>query len=294
MSTIVELRRRIDTATDLGSVVRTMKTLAAVNIHQYETAVQALAHYSHTIELGFQVLLRHDQFRPDKVDAHTATGAVVFGTDQGMCGQFNEQIVSLARQRQQSENTGPPWLSIVVGSRAEEQFMEVGLSVDHTYQVPTSASDITNLVLELLPHIERWRTENSVTRLLVFHNRRVTASSYSPHWLQMLPIDKQRLQQWREEPWNSSSLPAYVTDRRRLLSRLIRQYLFVSLFRACAESLASENASRIAAMQSAEKNINDQIDDLRRLFNHIRQTAITEELLDVVTGFEALSQKSAR
>ena len=107
----------------------------------------------------------------------------------------------------------------------------------------------------------------------------------------MLPIDAQRFRQWREEPWQSSSLPTFATDRRRLLSRLVRQYLFVSLFRACAESLASENASRIAAMQSAEKNIEDRLDDLRRVFNHIRQTAITEELLDVVTGFEALAKQ---
>jgi F-type H+-transporting ATPase subunit gamma len=67
--------------------------------------------------------------------------------------------------------------------------------------------------------------------------------------------------------------------------------LFVSLFTACAESLASENASRIAAMQAAEKNIEQRLDELRGAFNLMRQSAITEELLDVVTGFEALSNE---
>ena len=70
---------------------------------------------------------------------------------------------------------------------------------------------------------------------------------------------------------------------------LIREYLFVSLFKACAESLASENASRLAAMQRAEKNIDDMLEELSRLYNSRRQSDIDEELFDVVSGFNALS-----
>jgi vacuolar-type H+-ATPase subunit B/Vma2 len=69
----------------------------------------------------------------------------------------------------------------------------------------------------------------------------------------------------------------------------IREYLFISLFRACAESLASENASRLAAMQRAEKNIDELLEDLNRTFHRQRQSSIDEELFDVVSGFEALS-----
>jgi F-type H+-transporting ATPase subunit gamma len=75
-----------------------------------------------------------------------------------------------------------------------------------------------------------------------------------------------------------------------LFSRLVTQFLFVSLFRACAESLAGENASRIAAMQAAERNIDDRLQELRADYSRRRQTTITEELLDVVTGYEALTQ----
>jgi F-type H+-transporting ATPase subunit gamma len=75
-----------------------------------------------------------------------------------------------------------------------------------------------------------------------------------------------------------------------LFSMLIRQYLFVSLFRALAESLASENASRLAAMQGAEKNIEERLAALTLDFYQKRQMSITEELLDIVSGFEALEQ----
>jgi F-type H+-transporting ATPase subunit gamma len=69
---------------------------------------------------------------------------------------------------------------------------------------------------------------------------------------------------------------------------LIREYLFISLFRACAESLASENASRLSAMQRADKNINELLDDLQSTFNRLRQSSIDAELFDVVSGYEAL------
>ena len=71
------------------------------------------------------------------------------------------------------------------------------------------------------------------------------------------------------------------------LRALIREYLFVSLFRACAESLASENASRLAAMQRADKNIDELLENLNGTFQRLRQSGIDEELFDVMAGFEA-------
>ena len=76
--------------------------------------------------------------------------------------------------------------------------------------------------------------------------------------------------------------------RQRDLRALIREYLFISLFRACAESLASENASRLAAMERANKNINDLLEQLHGTFHQLRQSGIDEELFDVISGFEAL------
>ena len=82
-----------------------------------------------------------------------------------------------------------------------------------------------------------------------------------------------------------------IGDGTSTLRALIREYLFVSLFRACAESLASENASRLASMQRADKNIDELLEDLNRTFHRLRQSGIDEELFDVVSGFEALSVK---
>lgn len=289
MHTLENLRRQIDTATDLGSVVTMMKTLAAVSIHQYEQAVEALGDYDRTIELGFQVALSGKSFDRNHQDSIATTAAIVFGSTQGMCGQFNEAIVSMVNEQIAKGSSQQPWLLLAVGKRVEEQLAESGRRIEQSYELPTSVHDITDLIQDMLPNIERLRRTSRVEKLLVFYNRRTSASTYRSQYVQVLPMDLERLQRWQREPWNSRSLPTFATDPRTLLSRLIRQYLFVALFTACAESLASENASRIAAMQAAEQNIEERLEELRVTFNQLRQTAITEELLDVVTGFEALA-----
>jgi len=98
---------------------------------------------------------------------------------------------------------------------------------------------------------------------------------------------------WKEsrknEKWPTKQLPVVVGGMHPALEALIREYIFVSIYRACAESMASENESRLAAMQRAEKNIDDLLDDLNNTYNRIRQSSIDEELFDVVSGFEALT-----
>lgn len=290
MPTLEGLRRQLQTASDLKSVVSTMKMLAAVSINQYEEAVDSLADYSRTIELGFQILLRKKVLHERMSDDYGRTAAIIFGSDQGMCGQFNEEIVQYASDSDVLSTEKKDSLLLAIGTRVEEQLLEMGWSVEKTYSVPTSVSQITTLVQQLLPYLERLRTKHRVTHLQTFFNIRKSASSYRSHREQILPIDKNQLQKWQNSRWESTSLPVFKTDERELFSRIVRQHLFVSLFRACAESLASENASRIAAMQAAEKNIEEQLDQLQGDFNQLRQSAITEELLDVVSGFEALSK----
>jgi len=90
-------------------------------------------------------------------------------------------------------------------------------------------------------------------------------------------------------PWPTKSLPEVIEGVALALQAFVREYLFVLLFQACAESLASENASRLAAMQRAEKNIEEMLGDLNRTFRRVRQESIDEELFDVISGFEALT-----
>jgi F-type H+-transporting ATPase subunit gamma len=89
--------------------------------------------------------------------------------------------------------------------------------------------------------------------------------------------------------WPTGNLPEIMDGSSMALWALIHEYIFVSLFRACAESLASENASHLAAIQRADKNIDELLEDLNGKFHRLRQSRIDEELFDVISGFETLS-----
>jgi F-type H+-transporting ATPase subunit gamma len=105
----------------------------------------------------------------------------------------------------------------------------------------------------------------------------------------LLPLDAPWQKGLAKVPWPTKLLPEVMCRGDATLRALIREYLFISIFRACAESLASENASRLAAMERADKNIDDLLESLHTTFHRIRQAGIDEELFDVIAGFEALS-----
>jgi F-type H+-transporting ATPase subunit gamma len=111
----------------------------------------------------------------------------------------------------------------------------------------------------------------------------------NPHRALLLSIAPERLQALRAEPWPTRALPMLAMDRAALLRALTRQYLFVTLHRALAFSLMAEHTSRLLAMQAAERNVDERLDELTSRYHTERQTTITAELLDIVSGVEPLS-----
>tara|TARA_R110002072_G_scaffold13481_2_gene56839 strand:+ start:25933 stop:26862 length:930 start_codon:yes stop_codon:yes gene_type:complete len=299
--TLETLSRQIDSAEDLGSVVRTMKTLAAVSIRQYEEAVESLRDYRRNVENGLRMLLwdsRASDFR-DESQEHEL--AVVFGSDQGMCGQFNQQIVAFVVERfsglanDDAGNTAAtsretPVL-VAVGHRCASLLEEAGFRVEASLPEAGSAGTVIDCVQDVLTKIDLIRQKRGTNRVALYFSQRATATLTEPHRTQVLPVELRRFAgHWRSHR-QTRSLPMHTVATGELLMSLQREYLFVSLFRACAESLSSENAARIQSMQSAERNITERLTELRSEFHQSRQTSITEELLDVVSGFEVLRRK---
>lgn len=290
MDTLEQLRRQLDTAHDLGSIVRTMKALAAVSIRQYEAAVRSLADYARTVELGLHVVLR-DLPAPDAGPPRHAArhvGAVVFGSDHGLCGRFNEEVVQHARDGIAERAQGAHWRWVAVGARAASLLEQSGQSVDRALLLPGSAERITATVRQVLLAIDAWQHRDGVERVYLFHQQPDAATGRPrPAGTRLLPVSLARFHSLEARPWPGRTLPTYRMERAHLFSRLLRQHFFVSVFRACAESLAAENASRLAAMQAAEKNLSERHAELTAEFRRLRQDAITNELLDVVAGYEA-------
>ncbi|MGJ8723258.1 MAG: F0F1 ATP synthase subunit gamma [Roseibacillus sp.] len=283
--TLIEIRRRIKSTDDLSSVVKTMKAMSAASITSFEEATVALSDYYHTVELALSLCLRSTQPAPLNQSEALPSGFLVLGTDQGMVGQFNERLVDEVVQLTQKAVPSPViW---AVGERVQMRLENAGIPVAHVFQTPSSVEAITSLVTEILLKMEDSRERNEVGAVFLSHNHPIVRGSYEQHVHQLLPLDEQ----WRKKtltlPWPTKLLPEMLGDPSDDLATLIREYLFTSIFRSCAESCAAEHAARLVAMQLAEKNINDRQQLLSLDYNHQRQTTIDEELFDLIAGFGA-------
>jgi F-type H+-transporting ATPase subunit gamma len=251
-----------------------------------------LADYYRTVELGLGACFRQAGpspliTEPKRLTVAVAIGAVVFGSDQGLVGQFNDVVADYAVKTLAALSGKPEvW---AVGERVHAHLTDAGLQPVGLFAVPNSVNAITPLVGQILVECETRHGQGEGAELYLFYNRPTSGAVYAPVGQRLLPLDETWRRKLAELPWPTKNLPEVMGAGAATLRALIREYLFVSLFRACAESLASENASRLAAMQRAEKNINELLEDLNRTFHRLRQSGIDEELFDVVSGFEALS-----
>ena len=292
MDTLENLRSKTEGAKDLKSVVSAMKAMAASNIFQYETAVSSLADYYHTIELGIVAYFKAEKIeainekRATKKKPEEVICAIVFGTDQGLVGQFNDSMTSyVSTSLKALPGKKEIWS---VGERVQLLLSDEGFTISKTYPVPNDINAVTPLITEILNKSQEGQEKEEVTAFYIFHNKPKPASGYTPVMQRFLPLDEKWKETLQEIHWPTKLPPQIAGGVKPTLAALINGYLFTSLFKACVESLASENASRLDAMQRAEKNISDLLEDLGKKYHRLRQSSVDEELFDVVAGFEAL------
>jgi len=293
MQTLEALRRQIDTTESLHAVVRTMKVLSMTSIRQCEEAVDALDDYYRTVELGLHVALRHQPPGQSLQDTEPPSrmAVLVFGSVWGMCGRFNEQLAHQVNAHLDELGADPEAL-VVLGDYVGDALEQVGRAPTSQHAGPESVEGITRRVQEVLVRVESWTRARPANGVLLFYNRLLSGTTYEPRAQQLLPLDRTQLRQIEQQAWPTHILPTFRMDWEPFFTALVRQYLFASLYRAFAQSLASEHSSRLAAMQRAETNVEERLDALNARFRRQRQNALTEEVLDITAGFEALSKGS--
>jgi len=285
-------QKKIKTMDSLKSIIKTMKILAAINIVSFEKSVKALEHYYESVELGLIACLMQSPEILMAVESKKSvikrTGVVIFGSDQGMVGQFNDQIAEYAHKELGTivgEKVIWP-----VGERVFSRLVEYpDLKVKNFFPLPNSISHISTLISQLLDDVERERKLAEVDQLLIFYNKPKSGGRFEPTRLSLLPIDKKWMSSFMVKKWPTKITPEVIDGLEFTFSTLIRQHLFTSIVKACAESLASENACRLASMQVAEKHIDEQLERQHLKYNQERQNRIDEELFDVVSGFGVIT-----
>ncbi|MBE0428857.1 MAG: F0F1 ATP synthase subunit gamma [Thermoleophilia bacterium] len=291
MPTLESLRNRIDTGEDMQSIVGAMKVLAMAGIRRMEQSLAALSVARRAVELGLQGALMN---RPRDVEFGNGPAgrlcAIIFGSEQVLSGQFNEQIVEYFQEWLDGlERSGPGQLTVLaMGEHVNYRLASARVPVSRHFPLPGSMAMARGTAHDVFIHLEDLRRRELLDRVTLFFHRPRSGASYRPVAINLYPPDPEWLEELAARPWPSRSRPEIVMNWRELFTALASNYLFISLHGAFVESLMSENSSRLLAMQVAERNIGEYLDDLKRQLNHQRQGQITAELLDIVAGSEAL------
>lgn len=288
MATLPALRSRIKSLSDLSEVVGAMRSLAAVRMQQATSALAGAREYAGVIGGALAAAAA--------VAAETAGGAagsgaaraparrgvMVFCSEHGFVGAFNEILLGHAR-----DAAGPHDKLFVIGSRGVGLGTERGAAIEWSHRMTSYREGVAVTARRIARELYGRFETGDLTALETVHARSEAGGHWSIERHSLLPLD---LTRFVAEP--PAVAPLHNLDGGRLLERLIEEYFFAELTHVTMESLAAENAARLAAMSAAHDNIGRKLEDLTRTEHQLRQDQVTTELLDVVTGSEALLHES--
>lgn len=289
--TASDLQRKISHVHELHELVRAMKALALSSISLFEQAIVSLESYSQVIETSLGACFRDigpisPVFEQRIKSRHQGTSVIVFGTDHGLVGSFNRDIALFARE--EINEMAAPVQVFAVGQRTAVQLQDCGLRPEQILKTPHSVPLITPLVSEVLAKLDF----SGATACHVLYHEPGFATDYQAVNDQVLPFDERLSGRWTSIPWPGQALPEVLGGGTGALRSLIREFLFLTIYRACALSITSENASRLSAMQRADQNIDQLMAGLKSDYNQQRQRLINDDLFDVLSGYEAMRKTS--
>jgi F-type H+-transporting ATPase subunit gamma len=219
--------------------------------------------------------------------------------DRGLAGSFNTQIIRAGIElRREFESEGINTSFSVVGRRGSSSLTFRGEPVDESYVGFTDRPGFAN-AREISNALVAAYVDGKVDRVEVIYNRYVSPLTQYVRRQTLLPIQQAEVYgagiPEPEEPGDAELAEAheksfwdYEPDAEELMGALVPEYVNISVFRGLLESTASEHGARMTAMRSAAENAQDMIGDLTLEMNRVRQAEITQEILEVVAGAEAL------
>jgi F-type H+-transporting ATPase subunit gamma len=274
---LIRLKSRIESLGELRTLFSAMRAMSAARVQEAQAALGGIRRYAAVVEgaISEAASLRSaGEARLSEAEVPPSGSLVLICAEHGFAGAFNRLLL----QRAKAEIKAGEQLGIV-GRRGASLAEEHGLRPAWTLPMTTHVGG----VIEVARRVAAQLTRSASVRLIFA--RYQSGGRFEVGARQVIPIDSRLL-----EASPAQAPPLHHLDPQLLLQRLIEEYLFADLVLAMMESLASENGARLQVMKAADRNIDDKLSDLTRRARQVRQQAITAELLDVVTGAEAIFQ----
>jgi len=286
MAELRELQRKLDSIKALREIVTAMRNLAAIYVRRAGGAVDAIRPYSDVVETALGVVLDRAHGRGADLVADVRCMALVFASDQGLCGTYNDRVVRAAMEFRDASPL--PVEFVAIGRRAHGLLGMRGVAPAMAVGSPTSLEGIRARVPELAAEVFETYARLGADEMVFIYNEYHTAGRFSQQVRRVLPPRREDLGEGRRAELRSQ--PILTAQPADLLGELMEEYFFIQFYRALLESHASENGARLMSMTAASANIDDRLVELTQEFQSVRQDVITSELLDVVGGAEALRE----
>lgn len=285
MTRLAEIQSHISSMDELMDIVGAMRSLAGMRVQEAQRMLAGIRRYSASMAAAIgDALLLMPQGTASPPASAGRRAIIVCMAEHGFVGGFNQRMIEAAEAE-----LDPAALLFVLGSRGAALAIERGHKPAWTAPMATRLAStpqtINRLTAELFLRIARG--EVSRVDVLFSRYRQGAAAAIERHTL--LPVDTAPL-----ASGPARQAPLHNLEPRALTEKLIAEYVFALLTEAAVESIASENAARFAAMESAHENVGRQLDKLRQNARLARQDEITTELLDLMTGAEALTHPTSR
>jgi F-type H+-transporting ATPase subunit gamma len=296
MATVQDIRRRIRSVANTRKITRAMELVAAAKLRKAQARIEAMRPFAdRMLELmagtarastsvrGLPLLQQREEER--------AVAIVPISGDRGLAGAFNSQVLrrSLALERElRAEGKQARWVGVGrkgVGSLRFRRFDLSGEFTGFTDQPAyADAQAIAHRVAELY-------TDEEVDRVTIVYNAFESALVQRVTVRDVLPLSEDLLETDADERQQETLHGDFIfePEPEEILARLLPVYLETEIYRALLESAASEHGARMTAMRNASKNAGELIDSLTLAMNRARQAEITQEILEVVAGADALT-----
>ncbi|MFZ2063746.1 MAG: FoF1 ATP synthase subunit gamma [Candidatus Binatus sp.] len=279
-----ETATRITSLNELREIVAAIRAMAASQMQQALRSLEAIRDYSQQIReaLSEAATLLPPDVAIEVTERPNKSGLVIFCAEHGLCGGFNEHLLREA-ERARSASVGRLAL-IVVGTRGAQIFRERGLSPDLILPMATHCTGVTGAARRVAAELYRMFSEGHIAGVEVVYAQHAGAQLPSVERHRILPLEVPVVQK------SSTQLPPIINLRpQRLFDDIVDEYFFATLENAAMQSFFSENSTRFRTMEAAHQNIRNKSSELTKLMQRLRQDSVTTEILDLISGSEALA-----
>jgi F-type H+-transporting ATPase subunit gamma len=293
MPNLKELKNRISSVKSTRKITSAMKMVAASKLRRAQELAESSRVYADSLSFILSSLAGNTKNSADLPEILTGREnskislLIINSSDRGLCGGFNSNLFRNAKKWiSDQQGQGKSVKIMTVGKKASSFYKKTDLDIVASFEDLNSndrqlqvSEEIKNKIMELFEN-------NEIDEVSILFNKFVSAISQEPTYQSLIPLNNEETSE--DESEANNAIFEFEPDKNELLEYLVPRNFLTQIYRSVLESSASEHAARMTSMDNATRNAGDMIDRLTLTYNRTRQAFITKELIEIISGAEAV------